>query len=287
MSDTTPPPDGRPPDIPSRATSTEPTPDTSLPGELGGDAAPTEVEQRLRHAARLETVGQLAAGFAHELGTPLNVILGRARMISRRQVEGDAAVESAEIIIGQARRMAELVRHLLTFARRRPSPTTRLDLAKVVEGARALLAPVAHKRRASLDIELPEARCISPGDAGALEQMLANVVMNAIDAMPLGGAVRLRLDRAEGTHPRTGAEGPWHTIRVSDQGPGIPPEVRERVFEPFFTTKDVGEGTGLGLSVAYGIVRDHGGWIDIAEAEPDRGAEVTIWLPIAESEATP
>lgn len=252
--------------------------DTSPPTEPP-DGSPRELDQRLRYVARLETVGQLAAGFAHELGTPLNVVLGRARMISRRQVEGDAAVECADIIIEQARRMTELVRALLTFARSRPSPTDRLEIGGVVERACRLLTPIAHKRRIDFVIEKDDETRRVRGDSGALQQVLANIVMNSLDAMPQGGEVHLSTVTEDRAHPDSGVEQAWYGIRVVDRGPGVPPELRERVFDPFFTTKDVGAGTGLGLSVAYGIVRDHAGWIAIDDADPGPGAAITIWLP--------
>lgn len=256
----------------------------SEPDASGADANaepdPHELDHRLRHVARLETVGQLAAGFAHELGTPLNVILGRARMITRGRVKDDAAVECAEIIVQQAMRMTDLVRALLTFARSRPSPTGRVELHRLVEQVRDLMQPMAHKKHIGLECMTTPLTVV--GDTADLQQVVANVVMNAVDAMPRrGGVVRLSLVSHVGPHPETGAEGQWHGVTVIDRGPGVPPELRQRVFDPFFTTKDVGEGTGLGLSVAYGIVRDHGGWIAIEDAEPGPGAAITVWLPAA------
>lgn len=240
----------------------------------------TRVQAQLRHAERLKTVGQLASGFAHELGTPLNVILGRARMIARGQVTGDALVESAEIIGQQAKRVAELMRHLLTFARRRPSPTGPVDLRAVLRNIEQLVAPVTHKRRVAVTVTTPDAGGVARGDTGQIEQVVANLVMNAVDAMPDGGPVELRLERQHAKHPQNGVEGPWYALVVTDAGPGVPAELRDRIFEPFFTTKEVGAGTGLGLSVAYGIVRDHEGWIAVGEGEGGRGARFTVYLPI-------
>ncbi len=253
-----------PPDEP--VTDPRPTPDL------------TDIDRRLRHVARLETVGQLAAGFAHELGTPLNVVLGRARMISRGLVKDAAAIESADIIIEQAVRMTELVRSLMTFARARPSPTGQVDIATLVEKSRELLRPIAHKSRVTLDAE-PGAPTRITGDPGELQQALANVVINGIDASPIGGTVGIGVERRSASHPETGQAGEWLVITVRDAGPGIPPDVRKRAFDPFFTTKDVGQGTGLGLSVAFGILRDHGGWITLGDAEPAPGAAVSLWLP--------
>ena len=240
----------------------------------------TRMQAQLRHAERLKTVGQLASGFAHELGTPLNVILGRARMIARGQVKDEALIESAEIIGQQARRVADLMRHLLTFARRRPSPTGPLDLRAVLRNIEQLVQPVTHKRRVTLTLHMPEVSCMARGDAGQIEQVVANLVMNAVDAMPSGGPVDVILEKRHARHPQLGVEGPWYALTVTDRGPGVPADLRERIFEPFFTTKEVGAGTGLGLSVAYGIVRDHEGWIEVAEAQPGEGAQFVVFLPI-------
>lgn len=257
-------------------------PDPKLTDSMA-EADPEELDRRLRYGARLETVGQLAAGFAHELGTPLNVILGRARMISRGQVKGDAAVESAEIIARQAMRMTELVRSLLTFARSRPSPTGRVDVGRMLRQSRDLLQPLAHKRRVTIELPAPTAAAVT-GDASDVQQALTNVIINAIDAMPDGGTVRVSLEERGGLHPDLRVAGRWQGVRICDEGQGIPEMLRERIFDPFFTTKDVGAGTGLGLSVAYGIVRDHDGWIDVGDSEP-RGASVTLWLPAWSPEA--
>jgi signal transduction histidine kinase len=238
-------------------------------------ALETEMNQRLatlqelRHAERLKTVGQLASGTAHELGTPLNVVIGRARMIARGLVKAEALVESAEIIVAQGKRMTELIKGLLRFARSEPSPDGQIDLAEVVERTQTLLTPLLRKRQVRVEAQLPSEPLISRGDPAQIEQILANLLQNAAHAMPDGGTVRVTLTADPGAMVR---------LTVADEGEGMPPEVAERIFEPFFTTKPVGQGTGLGLSIAYGIVRDHGGRIEV-ESAPGEGARFHIYLP--------
>ncbi len=247
------------------------------------EALTKEAERRvaaldeLRHAERLKTVGQLASGVAHELGTPLNVVAGRARMIARGQVEGKDLVESANIIVEQTQRMSKLITHLLTYARRRPSPRQKLDLAAQIDHAITLVEPLTRKARVTPRIEAGVGPFVVEGDTAQVEQVLANLLMNATQAMPDGGEVTVKLERV---HEARDEETPIDFVRVSviDQGIGMSPEVRARIFEPFFTTKDVGAGTGLGLSVAYGIVRDHGGWIDVDSA-PGEGTTFRVHFP--------
>lgn len=245
-----------------------------------------EVTAELRHAERLKTVGQLASGTAHELGTPLNVITGRARMISRGLVKGDDLIESAEIIEAQGRRMVKLIKGLLRFARREPSPENLINLNEVIEQCGALLRPLMHKANVILQTHLPDSPLSVRGDVGQIEQVLTNLLQNATHAMPDGGSVVVTLSKSVRT--RRFDNDPTHApgfaqLQVTDVGAGIDPEVVNRVFEPFFTTKPVGEGTGLGLSIAYGIVRDHGGWIDVHSVVGE-GTTFDIYLPLRDDE---
>lgn len=230
--------------------------------------------EQLRRADRLMTVGKLASGIAHELGTPLNVVMARAKMIETGEVEGAAVSENAHTIVGQSQKMADIIRQLLGFARARASEKAPRDLAEIARQVLGLLSPLAEKRGVRLSLESEAGPAIAEVDAGQMEQVVSNIVVNAIQAMPGGGRVVVTTGRAP-----PGDDGRQHAfIAVKDDGVGIPPEVKEQLFLPFVTTKGVGEGTGLGLWVAHGIVLDHGGRIEV-ESEPGKGSTFTVLLP--------
>jgi len=239
--------------------------------------------EQLRHADRLSTVGKLAAGLAHELGTPLNVVSGRAKMIASGRLASEAAIENAMIIHGQADRMTKIIRQLLDFARRGHAKKAKVDLNKLSRSVLDLLAPLAKKRGVVLELDgIDGEGAVLSLDAGQFEQVLSNLIVNGIDATPEGGEMVVRI-RPEVATPPAGSDakpGDYLRVDVRDFGAGIRKEELERIFEPFFTTKDVGEGTGLGLSVAHGIVRDHGGWIAV-QSEENRGSCFSVYLPRA------
>src|SRR5262245_38234710 len=240
---------------------------------------------QLRHADRLKTVGQLASGVAHELGTPLNVVSGRAKMIVQGMVAGDGAADSARIIAEQAARITGIIRQLLDFSRRREPSLGPGDLRPIAARTVELLGALARKAGVTLVVEGSEQALMAQVDPGQLQQVITNLVVNGLQAMPEGGRLTVRLERCRATPPpeveSTAEE--YAAVTVEDQGAGIAPEHLPRVFEPFFTTKDVGEGTGLGLSVAYGIVHEHGGWIDV-QSLPGRGSRFTVFLQLASVE---
>lgn len=243
----------------------------------------TTVEQ-LRHAERLTTVGKLASGVAHELGTPLNVVSGRAHMIASGEVEGGEALESARIIEGQAKVMTRIIRQLLDFARRRAPRRSRENLAGWVEAAVAILKPLAAKRHVSISFDPGPKPTVADVDGGHLQQVVMNLIMNAIQAMRGAGQVQVSLGTALATPPRDvgGPEGRYVRVEIEDSGEGISLEFLPHIFEPFVTTKDVGEGTGLGLSVSWGLVRDQGGWIAV-ESRRGEGSRFTVFLPASEA----
>jgi signal transduction histidine kinase len=235
--------------------------------------------EQLRHAERLGTVGKLAAGVAHELGTPLNVVGGSARMIASGELEGDEALEAARTIQQQTQGMSAIIRQLLDFARRRSPEKAQLDLGEVTERTLDLLRPLAEKRGVQLQLERSDG-AVAEIDPGQIGQVITNLVMNAIQALPRGGQVAVRLDGSEEQPPADvgGSRRDFVRVAIHDDGTGIAPDVLAHVFEPFFTTKAVGEGTGLGLSVSYGLVREHGGWISV-ESAPNQGSTFTVHLP--------
>lgn len=242
--------------------------------------------EQLRHADRLTTVGKLASGLAHELGTPLNVVAGRAKMI-RRGLPKEETEDSARIVVEQTERMTKIIRQLLDFARKRSPQMAPTNLTALTVETAAMLEPLAKKRGVTLRVEdrPPLTVC---ADGSQLQQVLTNLVMNAVHASASGGVVTLLVERARRKPPVDigGPEAEHVALRVRDAGAGIPEENLGRVFEPFFTTKDVGEGTGLGLSVSQGIVEEHGGSIDVASTV-GVGTTFTVYLPIAETEETP
>ena len=245
-------------------------------------AARISTLEQLRHVDRLRTVGTLASGIAHELGTPLNVVSGRAKMVATGEVTGAEAAANARIIVDQVDRIARIIRQLLDFARRRAPDRHRQLLAPLVEQTVSLLQPMAAKRRVELVIDRADG-VEADVDLGQIQQALTNLVINGVQAMPDGGRLRVSVMRERARSPATldgsVVAGDFVVLAVDDQGVGIPAEQVSRVFEPFFTTKEVGAGTGLGLSVAYGIVRDHGGWIDVAST-PGAGSRFSIFLPV-------
>ncbi len=235
--------------------------------------------EHLRHSDRLATVGKLASGVAHELGTPLNVVLGRSKMIASGEAEGEETLECARIISQQVQHMTAIIRQLLDFARRRTPQRAPEDLTRLVQRTLTLLQPMASRRNIQLTHEAP-GEVMLEVDAGQLQQALTNLVVNGLQAMKRPGTLRVRLSHARALPPEAleGPEAEWVRLDVTDEGEGISPDVLPHVFEPFFTTKDVGEGTGLGLSVSYGLVRDHGGWISVS-SHPGQGSCFSIFLP--------
>ncbi len=233
---------------------------------------------QLRHADRLRTVGTLASGIAHELGTPLNVISMRAKMIASGEVPKEEAPESAKIIAAQAERVTKIVRQLLDFARRRTPNRAKADLSELAERTTSLLLALAKKSNVELSVQVKE-KVFANVDASQLEQALTNLVMNGIHAMPEGGKLDIVVREEDASPPKT-AEPPKKCalVEVRDTGVGITPENLERIFEPFFTTKGIGEGTGLGLSVTHGIVADHDGWL-VAESEVGKGTTFKVYVP--------
>ena len=237
--------------------------------------------EQLRHTERLAIIGRLSAGLAHELGTPLNVVSGRAKFIETEDLEKEEIAECSRIIRGQAERMTRLIQQLLVFARRKAPQTTPVDLRILAGQVLEMLNSSAGKQGVSLELVKNSDIPLVAIDPFQMQQVLMNLVMNGIQAMPKGGhlEVGLRLERARPPSQEKGEEKEYMAVDVRDEGEGIAPENMDHLFEPFFTTRETDKGTGLGLSIAYGIVEEHGGWIDV-ESEPGRGACFTVFLPV-------
>lgn len=231
----------------------------------------SRLQQQLRHADRLATIGQLAAGVAHELNEPLANILGFAQLAKKSPGLPAQTEQDIEKIVASALHAREVIKKLLTFARQMPPTKTRVNLNKIVEEGLYFLESRCAKQGIQLIRELaPDSPDIT-ADATQLQQVLVNLAVNAIQAMPQGGRLTVKTLAGDG-----------HVLLVvEDTGTGITEEVKGKLFTPFFTTKDVGQGTGLGLAVVHGIVTSHGGLINV-ESEVGHGARFEIKLPIVE-----
>jgi two-component system, NtrC family, sensor kinase len=245
------------------------------------------MEERLRHAERLAAIGRLAAGLAHEIGTPLNVIGGRAERLLRTLQNDEPAARSLRIICAQMERIARIVHGMLDFARMREPRLARTEVAPILGKVLELLAQKCEEARVRVVTTYQGPAGTVMADADQIQQVVLNLCTNALDAMPRGGTLRVSATRVQRNHPEgDGRVLPYVSIRIEDDGAGIAPENLDRVFDPFFTTKDVGRGTGLGLSVSYGIVREHGGFFDI-ESALGHGTRLTVYLPEAGQAAAP
>jgi two-component system NtrC family sensor kinase len=240
--------------------------------------------EQLRHADRLATVGTLASGMAHELGTPLNVISGRAGLMAKSALGRDEVVANTEIIKDQADRMTRIIRQLLDFARRRAPAMEQVELHGLLRECCDVLRALARKRNVEISLGATTAPAV-PADAGQLLQVFTNLLINAVQAMPRGGRIEMGIEMVEASPPQghDGRPGRYVRVDIRDEGEGIAPGDLHYIFDPFFTTKQVGEGTGLGLSIAYGIIAEHGGWIDVT-SQPGKGSCFSVFLPL---EGTP
>jgi signal transduction histidine kinase len=221
--------------------------------EANAQAQAHELENQLVRADRLITVGVMATEIAHEIGTPLSVVRGRAEQVLRAFKDKSGA-EDLQVVIKMVDHISSTVRQLLDFSRRSPLDKRSISLASVVERTRELLQLKIEARRLQLDLELSDDLPMLTADPDQLQQVLVNLLLNACDASAAGQRVTLAARRAPGDMVR---------IEVTDRGTGIAPEHLATIFEPFFTTKPRGEGTGLGLAITAGIVRNHAGQIDV------------------------
>ncbi len=241
-----------------------------------------KLEDQLRQSQKMEAIGQLAGGVAHDFNNILTVIHGHASLLLQADLSDPNMTRSARQIVLAAERAAGLTRQLLTFGRRQMIQPRRLDMNSVVANMTRMLGRILGEDIA-LKLEYSSCPATVMADAGMLEQVLLNLSVNSRDAMPKGGALLIRIETVEVgvEHVRKQPQahpGRFVCLAVRDSGCGIPAENLRRVFEPFFTTKEVGKGTGLGLATVYAIVTQHQGWIEV-ESALGQGAEFRIYFP--------
>ncbi len=245
------------------------------------------LEQQLRHAQKFEAIGQLAGGIAHDFNNVIGAILGWAELGEERAASSDPQLLAYfKKIHSQCDRVTALIRQLLAFARRQILEPRNFSLNQTVQDVLNLLDNMIGK-----DIELKtilqEDLSVIRADPTQIEQVLINLCINSRDAMPKGGRLSIETREVEFSQEecrRNAAlqPGRFAELRVTDTGTGMDASVREKIFEPFFTTKGAGKGTGLGLATVYGIVKQHGGFIQL-ESEPGQGCTFHIYLPVNES----
>jgi len=248
------------------------------------------LEQRLRQAEKMEAVGQLAGGMAHDFNNLLTTILTTADLIAGELIGDSTIASDLDAIKAACRRGSELIRKLLAFARRQ-----RLDLQPVVLNVVMQETAGVLRRLLPADIEIrleaDAADCSALADPVAVEQILINLATNARDAMPGGGTLTIGVTCATVTAEECaahgwGAPGAYSVLSVADTGVGMDPETQRHLFEPFFTTKAVDEGSGLGLAMVYGLVRQHDGFVDV-RSTPGTGTTVRVLLPVVEPAVRP
>jgi two-component system, cell cycle sensor histidine kinase and response regulator CckA len=265
------------------------------PGEEPGSTIVTEVntdvtsrrqaEDRLRQSERMEVVGQLAGGVAHEANNQMTVVLGATEFLLARSDLPEAARKDLEQVRGAAERTAAITAQLLAFSRRQVLQPQVLELDEAVEGLEGMLRR-ALGERSILELRLQSAGARVRADPGQLAQVALNLVLNARDAMPLGGRLTVETSTTELTqgyarqHPGVEiAPGRYVVLSISDTGHGMSPETMRHIFEPFYTTKPTGKGTGLGLATVYGIIKQSGGYVWVY-SEPGQGTTFKVYLPM-------
>ncbi|MBK6809853.1 MAG: CHASE domain-containing protein [Sandaracinaceae bacterium] len=229
-----------------------------------------QLERRLESTTRMESLGRLAGGVAHDFNNILTVIVGSAELVRRTASPEDPRVSSGlEGIFDAASRAADLTRQLLSFARQNPTPPERLDVNEQLEGLRQLLERLTPEH-ITLTLTLTPDPLFVLAASSHLSQIFVNLVVNAVDAMPNGGLLSISTRALDGDV----------VVEVEDTGMGMDSATRGRIFEPFFTTKPEGEGTGLGLATVYGIIQGYGGSIEV-RSEPGHGSTFRLRLPAA------
>jgi signal transduction histidine kinase/ActR/RegA family two-component response regulator len=240
------------------------------------------LEAQLRQSQKMESIGQLAAGVAHDFNNMLTIIQGHGGMLLAKATQNPELLESAQAIYFAAERAANLTRQLLMFSRKNVMQSRQLDLREVVSQLSKMLQRLLGET-ITLEVRAPAQLPLVRGDTGMVEQVIMNLAVNARDAMPKGGTLMISTTPVEidnsyvHSHPEA-RPGSFVCLRVSDSGCGMDAYTMARIFEPFFTTKEVGKGTGLGLATVYGIVKQHEGWIEVV-SEVGIGTTFNVLFP--------
>ena len=244
----------------------------------------TRLSGRLLEAAKMEAIGRLAGGVAHDFNNQLTAILGFAQILQRSLAHDDPRADDVLQILKGGRRAASLTEQLLAFGRKQPRRPTKLDLNAIVTDLEPLLVLTVGETVRLETVLAPDLYTVT-ADELHIQQVIMNLVLNSRDAMPTGGQLTIRtanVSLAEthlGDHPQL-LPGPYAVVAVADNGDGIDVETKAHLFEPFYTTKEQGKGSGMGLASAYGIIRQSGGFIEVA-SELGHGSTFTFYLPSA------
>ncbi|MDZ7378650.1 MAG: ATP-binding protein, partial [candidate division KSB1 bacterium] len=230
-------------------------------------------QQTIMQSERLATVGQLAAGVAHELNNPLGGILLYANLLLEKAKDGDPIKEDLQVIVRETERCRRIVRGLLDFSRQTKLEMTLTDLNRIINTTLDLVVTQAIFKGITVTRNLSPLLPKVMVDVGQMQQVFINIIMNAAEAMAGNGSLEVTTSVQDNSYVVTS---------IRDTGPGIPEEIRSKIFDPFFTTKPLGKGTGLGLSIAFGIVRKHNGVIEV-ETEVGKGTTFHIKLPVMDT----
>jgi two-component system, cell cycle sensor histidine kinase and response regulator CckA len=252
-------------------------------------AGQKRLEEQLRQAQKMESIGTLAGGIAHDFNNILNIICGYATLIGQQPLSAEQLEESLRVIDKEIDRGASVVRQLLTVARKSDTHLAPTNISDIVLTLNDLIKTFPKNISVSLNLDTRLMPVLA--DRNQMSQVLLNICLNSRDAMPAGGKLTIQTEKIDAMelherHDVDAGSGAYVCITIDDTGTGITEEVRARMFEPFYTTKGVSEGTGLGLAIVYGIVKDHNGFID-AESEPGKGTTFRVYLPVLELAETP
>ncbi len=253
-------------------------------GTIESIAERKRLEAQVRNAQKMESIGTLAGGVAHDFNNILTTIMGYCSLINMKAAKGNPVLGYIDQIMEAANRASTLTHSLLSFSRKQVTGTKAIDVNETIKGVEKLL-----RRIIGEDIELrtalsPEKLVVVVGD-GQIGQVLMNIATNARDAMPDGGVLTIKTERVHLSGDVTGTdiepESPFVAIEVQDTGSGMDERTKDQAFDPFFTTKEVGKGTGLGLSVVYGIVKQNNGYVNVT-SELGKGTSFTVYFPLAD-----